>query len=639
MGRLINYNSWDEKFKAPFGALNIKDEMTINVLTNKNYDIYNIYLVIQGENDDLSTFIYEKIELKEIGNIDNEKTFTCKVNPFNKVGLYFYYFEIEANINGNTEKLFYGKSKEDGQAYGYSYDNINKYQITVHDDLKVPDWYKDGIVYHIFVDRFNNGNRNDKPLNAKKNTFIYSNWDDDPMYIKDSNGDIIRWDFYGGNLKGIINKLGYLKKLGVTIIYLSPIFEASSNHKYDTGDYKKIDPMFGDEEVFTELIEKASERGISIILDGVFSHTGADSKYFNKFGNYDSIGAFQSKESPYSSWYNFEEFPGKYECWWGIKALPNVNELDPSYMDYIIRSRDSVIKKWTSMGVKGWRLDVADELPTEFIKELRRELKLIDKDAILTGEVWEDASNKISYSTRKNYLVGDQLDSVMGYPFRKNIISFLRNECTSLELSNNYMEIKENYPKEAFKSNLNLIGSHDVSRIKTELNCDRELVKLAVITQMTFEGIPYIYYGDEAGLEGKTDPDNRRTYPWKNEDDDMVDFYKNAISTRKKYKALTNGDTLFLDIKNKDVFGFIRFDKDSDEQDVLVLINRSKELQQIKLDLNADILEEIPLKYIPKKYGEIIDKEDDGVFNKGRFNIGINEKSFRLFTLKTNNIE
>ncbi|MGL5693287.1 MAG: glycoside hydrolase family 13 protein [Peptostreptococcaceae bacterium] len=634
--RFISYNSWDEIFKAPFGALNIKDESIINVVTNKDTDVYNISLVILGENEDLSNYEHKRISLKEIQNIDNEKTFTCKVDCFENPGIYFYYFEVEGNRHGYTEKVFYGKNYSDGNICEYGYENLNKYQITVSDDLKVPSWYKEGILYHIFVDRFNNGNRNDKPLNPKKNTFMYANWDDDPMYIKDSNGDIIRWDFYGGNIKGIINKLGYLKKLGVTIIYLSPIFEAASNHKYDTGDYKKIDAMFGDEETFKELIEKAKEKGISIILDGVFNHTGADSKYFNRFGNYDSIGAYQSKESEYASWYNFEYFPNEYESWWGIKALPNVNELDSNYMNYIMRDEDSVIKKWTSMGVKGWRLDVVDELPLPFVKELRKELKDVEKDAILVGEVWEDASNKISYNKRRNYFSGDKLDSVMGYPFRKNMVDFLKYECNSVELVNNYMNIKENYPKESFKSNLNLIGTHDVKRIKTELNLDKELVKLAVITQMTFEGIPYIYYGDEAGLEGGTDPDNRRTYPWKNEDEEMIEFYKNAISTRKKYTALASGDTKFIYTNNDNVFGFMRISNDDNGDDVLILINRASEEQNISVNIDADMLEEIPLKYVPKKYGEVIQKDQDGLFNSGMFNINISEKSFKILSLRKN---
>lgn len=544
MSNVINYSSW--KNKAPFGAIKINQGVRISVEANENYNLINIkWIILKDDN--------------KVGEVDlvkeSKKYYQGQFNEFNETGLYFYYFEVDIDENGNNKKLFYGKNHEDGNVCEYLYEELNKYQITVHEDFEIPSWYKEGIMYNIFVDRFNNGNRNKKPSNPKKNSFIYSNWSDTPMYIKDTNGEIIRWDFHGGNLRGIIDKLPYLSKIGVSIIYLSPIFESSSNHKYTTGDYKTIDPMFGDEEILKELIEKAKKRGINIILDGVFSHTGADSKYFNKFGNYDELGAYQSKDSKYSSWYTFNEFPDDYKCWWGIKDLPNVNELDKNYMDYIIYDEDSVINKWTSMGIKGWRLDVADELPTKFIKELRKELKKNDPQSILVGEVWEDASNKISYNERRNYFVGDQLDSVMGYPFRENIVSFLKGNITSRQLNNKFMTIKENYPKESFKANLNLISSHDVTRIKTELNYDEAKIRLAVATQMTFEGVPYIYYGDEAGLCGGTDPDNRKTYPWKNEDEDMIEFYKESINTRKKYNVLTNGDTEFIDTNDDDVFG------------------------------------------------------------------------------------
>ncbi len=613
MGNIIKYNSWEDK--APFGALNINQEMRISVQANEEYNISNIAWVI----------LKEDVEISRINLIrESKKYFKGEYGPFNDPGLYFYYFEVE--LEGNNNKYFYGKNEEDGNSREYSYQEINKYQITVYEDYKVPSWYKEGIVYQIFVDRFNNGNKTKKPSNPKENSFIYGNWNDKPMYIKDSNGDIIRWDFHGGNLKGIIDKLGYLKKLGVSILYLSPIFEASSNHKYDTGDYKKIDPMFGDEEIFEDLIKKAEKKGINIVLDGVFSHTGADSIYFNKYGRYDEVGAYQSKDSKYSSWYNFENFPEDYKCWWGVKSLPNVNETEPSYMDYIIRDEDSVIKKWTEMGVKGWRLDVADELPTEFIKTLRRELKNIDSDSILTGEVWEDASNKISYNERRCYLLGNQLDSVMGYPFRKNILDFLNRNITSTQLNNRFMTIKENYPKEAFKSNLNLIGSHDVKRIKSELNEDKDMVKLAVSLQMTFEGVPYIYYGDEAGICGGTDPDNRRTYPWNNEDEDMIEFYKNIINLRNKLDVLKSGESKFVDTKNSNVFSLIRYNELDDK--ILILINRDENKQNINLNISENILEEIDINYSIKKYVENIYKEDD------IFNISIEGKSFRIFNIR-----
>lgn len=614
MSNVINYSSW--KNKAPFGAIKINQRVRISVEANENYNLINIkWIILKDDN--------------KVGEVDlvkeSKKYYQGQFNEFNETGLYFYYFEVDIDENGNNKKLFYGKNHEDGNVCEYLYEELNKYQITVHEDFEIPSWYKEGIMYNIFVDRFNNGNRNKKPSNPKKNSFIYSNWSDTPMYIKDTNGEIIRWDFHGGNLRGIIDKLPYLSKIGVSIIYLSPIFESSSNHKYTTGDYKTIDPMFGDEEILKELIEKAKKRGINIILDGVFSHTGADSKYFNKFGNYDELGAYQSKDSKYSSWYTFNEFPDDYKCWWGIKDLPNVNELDKNYMDYIIYDEDSVINKWTSMGIKGWRLDVADELPTKFIKELRKELKKNDPQSILVGEVWEDASNKISYNERRNYFVGDQLDSVMGYPFRENIVSFLKGNITSRQLNNKFMTIKENYPKESFKANLNLISSHDVTRIKTELNYDEAKIRLAVATQMTFEGVPYIYYGDEAGLCGGTDPDNRKTYPWKNEDEDMIEFYKESINTRKKYNVLTNGDTEFIDTNDDDVFGYIRFNDNNEK--ILILINRSLENKKISINIEENTLEIIDIKYSAKKYLELISKENN------EFNLQISPKSFNIFNV------
>lgn len=614
MGNVINYNSWEDK--APFGALSLNQDMRISVRVSDDYEISNISWVIMKEN----------VEIVKTSLIrENKKYYQGEFNGFNEVGVYFYYFEVDVELDGVVQTKYYGKNMENGESCEYLYEDLNKYQITVYKDYEVPKWYKEGILYHIFVDRFNNGNRTKKVSNPKKNSFIYANWDDDPMYIKDNEGNIVRWDFYGGNLKGIIDKLGYLKKLGVSIIYLSPIFEASSNHKYDTGDYKKIDAMFGDEEIFRELLDKASKKGIHIILDGVFSHTGSDSIYFNKYNRYSDLGAYQSEESKYNSWYKFNNYPEDYDCWWGVKSLPNVNELDPTYIDYIIKNDDSVLKKWTTMGVKGWRLDVADELPEQFIKEFKKELKDLSDDNILIGEVWEDASNKISYNQRREYLLGEQLDSVMGYPFRTNIVSFLKNDIKSIDLLNRFMQIKENYPSEAFKSNLNLIGSHDVKRIKTELDEDKELVKLAVGIQMTFEGIPYIYYGDEAGICGNTDPDNRRTYPWKKEDEDMIEYYRNLTTIRKKYKALIYGETSFIDTKNADVFAFIR---KTEEEKLLIVVNRSENENDIKLHLDDNTIEEIDIESNLKKYIEDIFKDDKN------FEINIKAKTLKVFNLK-----
>ena len=626
MNKIISFNSWNNYFKAPFGALKVNEKAYIKVNCNDE-NVYSINLVIEKEDENLNSKEVRRINLQK----ESDRVYKCEIEPLSLSGVYYYYFEVETSRYGQCQKLFYGKVKQNGETCEYSFEELNKYQLTVYEENKSPDWFKDGILYHIFVDRFNNGNRTGKVSNPKKNSFIYGNWDDTPMYIKDKDGDIERWDFYGGNLKGIINKLGYLKKLGVSIIYLSPVFESASNHKYSTADYKTIDPMFGDEEIFKELIEKAKAKGISIILDGVFSHTGADSIYFNKFNNYDSKGAYGNEDSPYRKWYDFDDSKIGYKSWWGIADLPNINELEPSYMDYIIRDEDSVVNKWTKMGVKGWRLDVVDELPDEFVTEFKKGLRNADEDSVLVGEVWEDASNKISYGQRRKYFLGNQLDSVMGYPFRTAILAFLKGEIPSYELNDIYMNIKENYPPDSFKSNLNILGTHDVKRVKTELNNDKDLVKLAVLSQMTFEGVPYIYYGDEAGLEGGVDPDNRRTYPWKNEDNDMLDFYRNSIQTRHREKSLSKGETKFIYTMNDDIFAYERFLTDEDDRS-LIVINRSEENKHLQLDLDCDLLDEIGIKYTLGDYGTTLEKQN------GKFEVEVFPKSFMIFKMRKNEI-
>ena len=620
----MRYNSWDRNFKAPFGALKISQNATIKVKVNKNFNVYSIKLIIEKEDENLKPVIVRELDLKQVSEYNDIREYSVEIAPLQTPAVYYYFFVVELNIYGEDRTLFYGKTHNNGMACEYTYENLNKYQLTVYEDYKVPSWFKEGILYHVFVDRFNNGNRNGKVDNPKKNSFLYGNWDDEPMYIKDKNGEVARWDFHGGNLKGIINKLGYLKRLGVSIIYLSPIFESSSNHKYDTGNYKKIDPMFGDEEIFKELIDKAAEKGISIVLDGVFSHVGADSLYFNKFNNYDSIGAYQSENSPYRSWFKFKPGSNKYKCWWGVESLPDTNELEPSFMDYIIYDKDSVINKWMDMGVKGWRLDVADELPSKFIEELKKETTKNDSESILIGEVWEDASNKISYGERRSYFLGSQLDSVLGYPFRDNIVDFLTGKIPSWKLNDLFITLKENYPKEAFKSNLNLLSSHDIERVKTALKSDKDLLKLAILAQMSFEGVPYIYYGDEAGLEGGKDPENRKTYPWKNEDMEIMDFYRHCSQFRNRNKVFALGDTYFIYTENDDVFGYIRYNEDDSE---LILINRSESKQNVKINLEADCIEEVTVTYSVINNGEKI----IGIDNK--FNIDIDPKSYRIFKL------
>ncbi len=615
----IIHDSHLDYFRSPFGAVPINTKVTLKVITGEKR-IDHIYLVTnrelhvsagleQNDIEEIEKEIEKEKEIEiemelelELSNStinSSEYVYKAEITMPNQIGWVWYYFKVV----DQGKVFYYGKNKNGLGGRGTLMDTPFPYQITVYNHELVSSyqkWFREGIIYQIFVDRFYNGNKDGLIHHPKRNSFIYSHWDDSPMYIRNQVGQVVRWDFFGGNLLGIKKKLGYLKELGISIIYLNPIFEAVSNHKYDTADYMNVDSMFGDNQLFADLCDKAQELGISIIIDGVFSHTGSDSIYFNKDGKYPSLGAYQSKDSPYYAWYRFKQFPNEYESWWGIETLPNVNELDPSYLQFIIEGENSVLKHWHHLGIKGWRLDVADELPDPFIQTFRRKMQELDPSSIVIGEVWEDASNKISYEKRRGYLLGNKLDSVTNYPFRNILLDFIQQNKTAEETHLALMTLFENYPKAYFFQMTNLIGSHDVPRILTVLQEDIsadwpasrrkkiaiERLKLAVIWQMTFPGVPLIYYGDEAGLEGGSDPENRATYPWGKENEEILSWYKKIIAIRDGNQVFKHGEWLSI-YQDEDVYGYFRFLEGIDKQIAIVLLNRSME-QTISLNINID---------------------------------------------------
>ncbi len=464
------------------------------------------------------------------------------------------------------------------------------WQLTVYEkDFTTPDFIKGGIIYHIFVDRFSRAK--DTPI--RDDIVFHKNKTDIPIYAPNSEGIVENTDFYGGNLSGICEKLPYLCSLGVTAIYLSPIFKANSNHKYDTGSYEEIDEMFGSEEDFKNLISECRKCGITIICDGVFNHTGDDSMYFNKYGKYPSLGAYQSAASPYADWYKFNVSRTDYESWWGIKILPCTNKSDGGFTDYIT-GKDGIIEKWTKMGVS-WRLDVADELPDNFLDRLRIAAKKQNPDCLIIGEVWEDASNKISYGVRRRYLLGRQLDSVMNYPLKDAIINFVTTRDAKM-LTDTVTAQIANYPPQVLHCLMNILGTHDTMRILTVLGSDSipaakdEManlrltdgqyktgvlrLKFASLLQMTLPGVPCIYYGDEAGMQGFIDPFNRMYYPWGYEDKELLSWYKKITALRRSCDVFKDGD--FSIIKNEGgLFVFSRGNKLS------VAINLSDEPYRI----------------------------------------------------------
>ena len=533
----IHYDAWKPEYKKPFGAVKVNSEVTFTI------DAVNLWL------KDPKLVVFQDYFLKEYPLLDNhDGSYSAAFIP-SKAGVYFYYFKTTV-VENNSENFYCCCKQHGGISQLVTNEDQAKtgaYQLTVYEqEVSRPAWYQAGICYQIFPDRFFNGNQDGHLNQRKPNSFIYGTTQDLPMYVKNADGSIARWDFYGGNLQGIIQKIPYLKDLGVTIIYLNPIFEASSNHRYDTNDYFKIDPMLGNQKDFEDLVAKLHQNGMKIILDGVFSHVGKDSRYFNASQLYgDKQGAYNDPHSPYYPWFTFKKYPTEYDAWWGVSDLPTVNKNDPTFQDFIYKNADSVIAYWTRLGVDGWRLDVADELPDEFIEGIRQKLKQFP-EKILIGEVWEDASNKIDYHKRRRYTSGFNLDGAMNYPLRNALISLFEQSQTPLETAEALMTLRENYPLNFYFNALNNVGTHDTVRIWTALKGDFLKISQVFACLFMLPGVPTIYYGDEAGLAGREDPDNRRFYPWGHENKALFRTIKQLIQYRKTHKSLQSGDLLLM---------------------------------------------------------------------------------------------
>lgn len=589
----IEHNSQSLIYRSPFGSAKTDSKVTIRIAL-ADFGIPSHIKLVTEFCDSINYY-----DMAYVFSSLDTSFYEATLELGDNTGLLFYYFDI--GENGNS--VYYGNNDEALGGLGKIYTDIpdKKFQITVYDkNFKTPDWWKNSICYQIFPDRFARSEDSEKNLDSR-NDIIKRNWGDDPFYKPEQfGGKYLSNDFFGGTLSGIEEKLPYLADLGISCIYLNPIFKAYSNHRYDTGNYKEIDPILGDDKDFSRLCKTAESYGIKVILDGVFNHTGSDSLYFNKNGTYDSVGAYQSTESPFYNWFRFSQFPDKYESWWGIDTLPQVEENCKEFQDYILTDKDSVVKHWLKKGASGWRLDVVDELPDFFVKILRQEVKKQNPDAVIIGEVWEDASHKVAYEELREYFLGGELDSVMNYPLRSALIDFMMNKTDAEGFNRRIMSLKENYPAPAFYSLFNFLSSHDTERIMTVLGgksysnkdeqCyarlsgyDKDIakakMKCMIMLQMLLPGVPVIFYGDEAGLEGYRDPFCRRCFPWGNEDNDLLAHYKKAIGIRKESTAFSSGEfeTIYT---YQNGFGFIRYD----ESDSFIVLANTGEYKTFRID-------------------------------------------------------
>lgn len=580
----ILYDSKQPQFKTPFGTLTPGETCTLHIHIPSSVQTTGVSCILNYEDGSHAQEFPLTLETRRGAYDIFQGSFSI---PY--TGLYFYYFRI-FNPHGSFRLFKQGDdtNMEAGDLWQVS---------CVPGDFTTPDWAKGAVIYQVFPDRFYASGKPD--LTGKLEPYtLHANWYEDVDWKPNEEGLVLNNDFYGGNFRGITEKMDYIASLGTTILYLNPISKSFSSHRYDTGDYKTPDPMLGTEADFADLCRAAHDRGIRVILDGVYSHTGSNSLYFNKDGTFPGKGAYQDPQSPYHSWYTFYHWPDNYHSWWNFDTLPTVNKMDPAFIRYIISDEDSVVAHWLNLGADGFRLDVADELPDAFIKLLRDRIRSIKPDALLMGEVWEDASNKSAYGTRRTYFTNAELDSVMNYPFRDAILNFTRGRDSGWGLKETVMSIVENYPQQVVACNMNHLGTHDTPRILTALVDDfdgpreekarrrlsrnqmdvaRERLLMASFLQYTLPGAPSLYYGDEACMEGYKDPFNRRTYPWGREDWEILNHYKRLGALRKTCEPLRLGDIRFFDAGDK----HLGFSRTYNGKTVKIYCNRSGDPRDI----------------------------------------------------------
>ena len=574
----ILFDSRKIQHKDPFGTLVPGQECSLCVHVPASVGAVAVRCLLRREDSG------EEIAV-ELGKAESEGAYEYFRGSFSLKdrGLYFYYFMVE---KPNSCFRLFKQGEDTNMEAG------DRWQLScVPTDFTTPHWAKGATIYQVFPDRFHK--EGDCDLTGKLKPYtLHARWDEEVDWKPTADGKILNNDFYGGNFRGIIAKLPHIAEMGATIVYLNPISKSFSSHRYDTGDYKTPDPMLGTEEDFKTLCREAHKLGIRVILDGVYSHTGSDSLYFNREGSFPGIGAWQSKESPYYSWYEFHSYPNSYKSWWNFDTLPTVKKMDPAFVEYIITGEDSVVAHWLKLGADGFRLDVVDELPDAFTLLLKQRIRALKPDALLIGEVWEDASNKMAYGQRRRYFVDGMLDSVMNYPFRTAILNFLRERDDGRGVRDTVLTIAENYPPQVVACNMNLLGTHDTARILTALVDDfdgsreekakrrlspsqmtlaRERLLMASLLQYTLPGAPSLYYGDEAGMEGYKDPFNRRTYPWGREDKALLAHFQRLGQLRKDWDCLRLGQIEFFQAGDQRL-GFARI---LDGRQVRVYLNRS----------------------------------------------------------------
>ena len=541
----LRFDSRAAAFKTPFGA--VAEGTTVRFNLAARPGVGKATLVIEKRRLEGNQEVLDYAPVARIAMTAAPGGWTAN-HRFGDKAIYGYYFELavagQTYIYQNNRDTVYWTREKGSMGLGVAGEmpdntrRIRRYRQTVHAaDFKVPDWARDAVYYYIFPERFRNGDKANDPQPGvaryhDKAVEAHKNWLDKPSKpgaignSSDASDDIFNNDFFGGDLAGIIEKLDYIKALGANTIYMTPIFKAASNHKYDTADFTQIDPGFGTNADFTRLTAEAAKRGMRVIADTSLNHVGSDSPYFNRFSNYPKGGAFDggriNAASPYADWFTFDagqpDADKQYKGWVGVADLPELNKASKAFRAFAYGNPDSVMKQWLDRGAAGWRMDVAPWVPDDFWAEWRTAVKAHKPDAITIAETWFDASK---------FFLGDSFDSTMNYILRNALLDYAAGG-DARKLNANLELMREAYPAQAFYALMNLLSTHDQPRAlhhfgylddgdTRKLAEAKQRLRLAVLFQMSYPGAPSIYYGDEVGLGGGDDPYNRATYPWADE--------------------------------------------------------------------------------------------------------------------------
>ncbi len=576
------FNSRCAEYKTPFGAVPAGQTVTWRLTVPERLGYVDPHLVLTKDREDP---VHYRMDFD--GQTPGVNHFVFQLAPTTS-GLYFYHFDLYTDF-----RKIYRTANGEGEL---TWVNGLDWQLTVYEpDFKTPDWIKDGTMYQIFPDRFYEGVPN-KPLPFADRIYRPDKTGEPYFWPNEQSDGYLNMDYYGGDFAGIQQKLPYLEELGVTCIYLNPIFEAHANHRYNTANYLKADPLLGTNEDFAALCAEAKKHGIRIILDGVFSHTGSDSLYFNREGRYGPGGAYRDRNSPYRSWYDFDSgYVGGYRSWWGFETLPEVNEETPSYVEFIT-GPGGVIDTWLRRGAAGFRLDVADELPDEFIEKVRAAVKRVSPEKFLLGEVWEDATTKFGFNKRRTYLLGKGLDSVMNYPFKNAVLDFVKGKPAEQAMTE-ILTICEHYPAPAMDTALNFLSTHDTERALTVIadepangrgrawqsgRCvtgdayEEGLLRLRMAYAIiyTLPGVPCLYYGDEIAMQGYRDPFNRAFFRWDAHEQRLRPVLAQLAQLRHTCEAFRTGQLRVLRAEG----GILHYQRVGKVETAEIIVNRTEHI-------------------------------------------------------------